>query len=263
MKKFFIGIPLVLLIILTWFIITLDTRIKNHTEETIAELVGAPTTIQSVDISLSKGEVILSNLIINNPHGYSDNTAIELDSIMLNLEIASILSQPLIINNLIISGTNVNLEFKENLRSNMQDILNTINGESDTSGDEVQISSANNENSEPSNDNQESALIVEQIEVSPDDSDFLMQIKNLRVDGINLTASTSIASWSDTLPGIQMENLGGDKGLSTERLGIIIVQQLAQETLERSAKRTLTKIIKEKVKDKALDVGSKLLKLLE
>ena len=52
MKKILTGTLLAIVAAATWFVISLDDRIKSHIEKTGTTLAGVPVTIESLDLSL-------------------------------------------------------------------------------------------------------------------------------------------------------------------------------------------------------------------
>ena len=78
---------------------------------------------------------------------------------------------------------------------------------------------------------------------------FRITVRSLEIRDIRLVASRGLDSWEDTIALIAMENVGGEKGYSTTELGIVVAGELTKQVLAQAAKRSLTDMVEDAVKD--------------
>jgi uncharacterized protein involved in outer membrane biogenesis len=265
MKKFLTATLLAIIAAAVWFVISLDDRIKAHIEKTATTLTGVPVSIESLNLSLWSGKGMITGLAIKNPERYSDNNAFEMGSISVDVDMSSVFSQPLVVSEMLIDGTSIRLEFLENLDSNLQAIVNVSNkqnnvGESSGEKQKNGKKAESGETGETANaQTPETATVESEVDESEDDSEYLIQIKKLRINETTFSATRGDDSWSDTLAELEMSNLGKEKGISTRAIGINIVTKLTRKTLSQAAGRKLSDSIKEQLKE----VGSNFLELLQ
>jgi len=238
MKKI---ILILLFLFLAWGIerlVTLDSRIQEDLTRTLSNLTGVPVSIASVDLSLLSGKGEITGLTVANPKGYSEKNAFQLGLVSLDLDVLSALTQPLVINSLVIDKPTVNLEVRDDLQSNLQEIIGTS---------AQQAKSANRDDSgnsgSPETTDNGAGEEVEEKEY------FRITVRSLEIRDIRLVASRGLDSWEDTIALIAMENVGGEKGYSTTELGIVVARELTKQVLAQAAKRSLTDMVEDAVKD--------------
>jgi hypothetical protein len=261
MKKILLSVLLVIVIVVAWILSTLDNRIENHIERTATKLAGVPVTIDLLEVSPLQGEGTIVGLKVANPEGYEGDYAFEMGSISFDIDIGSVLSQPLIVNELIFNAPVVNLEVKDNLQSNLQDIVNISN-------EQNQVGAASTDSATASAPEPESQVATEtdtETGQTPADSSAQQEgnylriaFKHLEINNISLNARRGEDQWSDALPDITIDNLGGAEGIGTRELGIAIVRKLTNAALEQAAKRKLS----DYVEDKVMELGDKLFESL-
>jgi len=124
-----------LLIVLTGvFIIlsyTIDGIVKSAIEKNGTELFQTEVDLGNVNISMWNGSSEIYGFTVTNPEQFSDQPAIEVDEIFLNLDLTSMLSDTIVIENIRISGARLFFE-QEGFGIN----LRTLNQNMDLSTDE-------------------------------------------------------------------------------------------------------------------------------
>ena len=268
MKKLLTGTLLAIIAAATWFVISLDDRIKTHIEKTATKLAGVPVSMESLNLSLWSGKGTMIDLAVKNPERHSDNNAFEMSLISVDVDMSSVFSQPLVVSEMVIDGTSIRLEFLDNLDSNLQDIVN-ISSKQNNTGNSSGKKETSGEKNEPdevveSNDDQNPEKIAEEHEANDadeaeEDSEYLVRIEKLRINETTFSATRGDDTWSDTVAELEMINLGKETGISTRAIGINIVTKLTRKTLSQAAKRKLADTIKDKLKE----AGSDFLELLQ
>ncbi|MEX0684762.1 MAG: AsmA family protein [Balneolales bacterium] len=121
-------IILIVLLIAGFFILTfmLDSIVKSNMEQIGSEMTGTPVTIDNVSISPFTGQGTITGFRVANPEGYSTEHAVEVDDFFIQLDVYSLWSDLIVVEEVIITSPSVYVEQKlpEN---NLRTILNNIN----------------------------------------------------------------------------------------------------------------------------------------
>jgi len=261
MKKIISGIGVVVIAAVIWFVATMDERIRSHIEETATYLAGVPVNIANLEISLVKGTGQISGLTVGNPKGFSEGNAIEMGSILVELNPGAVFGQPLVINKLEFESPVVNLEVNEENYSNLQEIVSVSNkqnnvqekSEQSTNSQEQSVDTSEQESKENTTDQTDTDSKADDPEEEGDD--FRMVFRQLNFNNITLNAQRGVDQWTETISEVKLEDVGQENGIGTRELGITIVRILASRALAQAAQRSLTDLVEEKVKE----LGSKLL----
>ncbi len=250
MKKFLSAILIFAIVVVSWYGYTLDTRIKTHLESTASHLTGVAVEIDSLQISILGGTGSITKLTVENPDGYRDKYAFEMDEIHFDVNLSQLFTRPLPINNLVFESPVVNLEFKQDFKSNLQDIIDVSKKQIEKGHKEYGKKPAKKSEKKPENDDDNTEEPDEDKKPRYVEEDyFRLTIDQLLIRDVNLNAQRGIDQWSDSIDEIKLENIGGKKGIGTRELGIKIVHELSNETLKRAAARKITDLVEEKVKE--------------
>ena len=106
MKKFFIFVILVVVSVILVFKFYGETIIKSQIEKNLSKSIDKNIKIQNIFINYHRGEFILKNIDIN--HKNSDDF-INIDNLLIHLNLRSLLSETIEINQLMIN--NINLKY--------------------------------------------------------------------------------------------------------------------------------------------------------
>ena len=228
-------------------LVTLDSRVQENLAQTLTNLAGVPVSIASVDLSLLSGKGEITGLVVANPKGYSNKTAFEMGLVSLDLDVFSALTQPLVISTLVIEKPTVNLEVRDDLQSNLQEIIGTSTKRMKVAGETKQ----EKEQPEPDASDPETDESAESDSTEKEEKreHFRIAVRKLEIRDTRLIASRGLDSWEDTIDLVDMENVGGDKGYSITELGIIVTRELTGHVLAQAAKRSLTDMVEDAVKD--------------
>lgn len=225
MKKLLLGVAAIAVVIVVAVLLVLgniDKIVKGVLEETGSQLLGTRVGVAAVDIDLKRGAGQISGLSIANPAGYSSARAFEMDMIRLELNLATLSEQPLVVRELKIQAPVVHLEVREDGSANLQTLL-----------DNIETHSAKAERKP----GPEGASKGESVRIS---------IKKLAVTGVTVHASIPGQERETVvLPDIVMENVGREKGLTPEEIGSVIIGEVITESLQATLEKKMTKKIKE------------------
>ncbi|MBQ7413765.1 MAG: hypothetical protein IJV07_05820 [Alphaproteobacteria bacterium] len=90
----------------------LGSIVKEAVTRFVPPITGTSAVVEHVDLSLLKGNVEIRGLKIGNPKGYSENNIFELGKIKVVFQPKTVLSDKIIIDSIVISGTKVSAELK-------------------------------------------------------------------------------------------------------------------------------------------------------
>lgn len=115
--------------------LTIDGMVKSAIQDKGSELLQTTVNVDDVDISIFGGTGSITGLIIENPDGFSEEPAMRFDRADIRLQLSSLISDEIIIHELIITGPELFFEQQE-----MQANLKTLNDNFNRSPDESEKS---------------------------------------------------------------------------------------------------------------------------
>lgn len=190
--------------------------------------------VGKVDIKLSEGQGTIGGLTIGNPSSFSQPSLFSLGNILLDIDIASLAADPIVIETINITDATAAIEFNNQGDTNIQSVLDAINKKlPKSSGDTAPPASQQNEPN--------------------------IRVNKVILSGIGLTVDLSQLgnkAHQKTLPTITLTDVGGDKGLPASQLGATIAKEIA-DNLWQQAKETQKEQLKSKVTEKIKEKASK------
>lgn len=172
--------------------------VKFSVEKFLPEVTQTNVQLNRVDLSLLKGHVGVYGLSIANPQGYGADDAFSLKQISVSFDPKSVLTDKIIINQILIDGTHVSAEatyqngkITSNLtqiQQNVESYLNKVNASSNQKASESK-SQAQTGNAEGSAGKQ-------------------VVIRDLQINNSELTVGVMKQVVSASLPDIQKKNIG-------------------------------------------------------
>lgn len=97
-------------VVLTVAISNLDRIVKGVVESSGSEVLGTDVTLSEVKISLKGGKGLLKGLVIANPEGFSARNAFELDEVTLALDLGTVTSDEVVVEQVVVDGAKVIFE---------------------------------------------------------------------------------------------------------------------------------------------------------
>ena len=113
MKKLLkiLGVILAVLVVLIVILnMSLGKIVLKSVNAAAPGLLGVPVTLQDADIALARGKVALSGLHVGNPEGYKTDGLLDLGSVFVRLDNASLLTDTVVIKEIAIDGLVVTYE---------------------------------------------------------------------------------------------------------------------------------------------------------
>ena len=125
MKKVLIVIPILIIAVIIILSFSIDSIIKSGVETIGSKATGVTVKLQGVDISLFSGMGQIESLFVGNPEGFKAESAFKLNEVRLALNVKSVFSDKIVIDEIYIDAPNITYE-KSMKGDNMQAILNNI-----------------------------------------------------------------------------------------------------------------------------------------
>jgi len=236
MKKFVIFTALLLLIAGGAFIFlsgdAINALIKKQIEQVGSKVTEQSVTVAKVDMKLLKGAGTIHGLVLANPSKYSAPSVFLLNEVTLDINLKSLTTDLIIIDQIIIDKPEAVVEFDENGGANIKDILDAIkrNTASNSASQSEQKSTTGK--AEP-----------------------IIRVNKFVLTGVALTVDlTKLGNKAHraTLADINLTNIGGQAGMPASQLGAELVKQ-ALSSIWKQAKQEQTEILKGEVEDEIKD----------
>jgi len=195
--------------------VNMDNMAKQFAEQAASDALGVPVTIGKMKILLEDKKVIVSNIAVSNPKGYSKPNAITINEIAVIGE--SFSTALLTFANISVDGTAVNLEVNEK-GTNLGDLKKRAEQKSVSS--KPNNSAKKSSEDKPKHDNKQ--------------KDLKIIVKNFALTSAQLTPSVTLLGDNDLatvkVPDIHLSGIGEkEKGILAEEA----IAQIMNSVLER------------------------------
>lgn len=173
---------------------SLEGLIKEAVETYGSEVTKAEVRLDKVQLDISSGKGGLKGLSVGNPKGFETPSAFKLGEISVNVDTATVTSDPVVIKEIVIGGPEVTYELSSS-GSNIDAIQNNVNAYMSKFGGGAKSAPAKDDGGGPK-------LVIE----------------NLYVRGGTVNVSATILSgktMSAPLPDIHLKDIGKDEGGAT------------------------------------------------
>jgi len=226
-----------------WFLAgeSLNQFIKAQIETVGKQATEQTVTVDKVDIILAQGAGTILGINLANPENYQAKNVISLGEITLDINLKSLVKskdeKPIVIDAIIIKDVKTFVEFNQTGGSNIKELIDIINKNTDKS------SSKTEESPKESPDATEPKISVTKV---------ILAGTALNVD---LTALGNKVH-ALTLPDINLTNIGGEAGMPASQLGNEILKQALNKIWQKTKKVQKEKILK-KAKDELKDKAKK------
>jgi hypothetical protein len=245
MKKVFIGLAVIAIVLgalLWWLGANLDGIVKKAIEDVGTDVTQTSVDVSGVGIKLLDGKATISGLSVANPPGFSGSNIFTLDKVSVEIDIQSINSNPIIINEILVRQPQVFYEMNKDRTSNLDVLKKNV----------ASYSASSSSSSSPSDADKEAAT-------GEKGEELKLIIKKLSFEGGHLSAVSALApdkKIEADLPAFHMNNLGQSTGGATsDQIAKQIIDRLVKQAVDVAAKAgvdQLTDELKQKGQ-KALD----------
>ncbi len=197
--------------------VNMDNMVKQFAEQAASDALGVPVTIEKMKILLEDKKVIVSNIAVSNPKGYSRPNAIKINEISVVGE--SFSTALLTFSNISVEGTTVNLEVSEN-GTNLGDLKKHVEQKSISNKSTPLTKTKQASEDKPQNNDKQ--------------KDLKVIVKNFALTGAQLTPSVTLLGNNDLatikVPDIRLSGIGEkENGVLAEEA----IAQIMNSVLER------------------------------
>lgn len=225
--KIILGIVLVLVLVVAiamYFVVqNLDSVVKTAVETVGPQVTLTDVSLREAKIELKNGRAELNGLSIANPQGFSKANIFEMDTVVVQIEPASLREDVYVIKEIRIDGAQLLAEQKGMKDTNIQALLDNLK----KSGSLAEDSAA----AEPETE-----------------SDVRLMVEKLIFENGNVDLKTEqLGNYQMQLPTIDVANIGDKQtGLAPDELATAILQPILAE-----AKQQVRAELEDKAKEKA------------
>lgn len=197
------------------FTLSIDGMVKSGIEENGSELLGTEVSVDDVDVSLFDGSGSINGFTVENPEGFSDEPAIEIGQASMQVDLGSLFSDQIIVEEIIVKSPELFFEQK-GIGANLKTLNDNMSSGEDTSS--------------------ETSLVI----------------NYLRVENGKVKVSTTIdreRTAEASLSEIELEGIGKDGSNTVQQSIRQVMEPLLQEAVEQAVKGGITDQIEDKVQD--------------
>lgn len=208
---------MIILIIAALFFIatlTIDGVVKSAIKDKGSELLQTQVDVGDVDISLLNGSGSISEFIIHNPEGFSEQPAMRIQNGRLQVEISSLLSDVIVIKELIIQSPAIFVE-QQGADANLK-------------------------------------RLSDNLDLSSDDSDKRLIIDYLLIENGTISVSTSIdreRTGEAELEQFELRDVGRDGNNTVKQTLRQVLDPLLEEAMEQALKSGVLDQLENRVRD--------------
>jgi len=210
----------------------IDSMVADLIEKRGSEATGTAVTVSGVEVSLGEGSGSIDGLAVASPEGYDADEAFSFENITVVIDVQSVRSDPIVLDEVRIIAPLVNVEAKESGMTNIDEIRRNIEEMAGDGGGEA---------------------AGEQQNIRIDR--FVMERGRIEFDGSDL----GIEHQSIDLPGLTMENVGGETGSTGAEIARTIMKALVRQVTGQIASSRIEDLMKEKLGDDAAEKAKGLL----
>jgi len=208
---------LCILVLMAFFVTaceSLNEYVVKKIESVGSGLTGVPVRVERVHLGLFRGLGEITRVTLANPRGYQTDYAFQMDVIRLDLRVLSLLSEPLVVRELVIDSPIVNFESHDSGVSNWGEIANNVRANQ---------ARADSQSAEA--------------KPTPDKTPgkpLRIVVKRLVIQGVtfNLRRADGTTA-SGTLPAIELTEVGGSDGKTPGELGTVVFLAMAREIFKQ------------------------------
>lgn len=240
MKKIILSFLLIIVVAIVgsvyYVFSNLDDLIKEAIETYGSQATQTAVRVESVNMKLTEGGGGISGLTVANPRGFEYPLAFSLGEVRLGIDLQSLQQEPYVINEVVVIAPEIFIEIDKDNKTNLNELKNNLMTMLPPGDGTKEVADTS--------DADMPRLIIRKII-------FADGLINARI------AALGNKEYKLKLPGIEMNNLGGNNGLTPAELTSEIISRLTdQATIE--VKRKIKDELKAKIDAKKAEIKAKL-----
>lgn len=187
----------------------LDGIAEKAIENVGTNATGTEVEVGRVNLSLTEGRGEIAELLVGNPEGFSDEQALDINNIALQIEPASLRDDVIVLKEVLIDGARLRVEHRGLAQTNVKALLDhiraSVGGQDEASTEE-----------QPGRERR-------------------FMIENLRFTGVSMDiASDQFENRTLEMQDIERSNLGSrEQGLTPKELALAIAQPILEQSREK------------------------------
>lgn len=213
------GFIAIVVIVVVVVFSNIDRIIKEVVETVGPKMTQSTVKLDKVELSTTSGTGKLSGLLIGNPKGFTTPSAMQLGEIGLTLDIASLTTDTIVIKSILIRAPQITYEYASG-GSNIDAIKKNVDSYVGQTA--------------PSSSAQKSAP-AEKKAAPKEEGGKKLIIEDLRIQDAKVTAAALGQQMSQTLPTIQLKDIGKSKGGATPAEVVDQILTALQQQVARAA----------------------------
>jgi hypothetical protein len=197
----------------------IDSIIEKGVTVFGTEMTGTRVGVDSVSLSLFGGNLTVKDFAIGNPEEYNSRNAFSLRELHADVDVGSIFSDKIIINEIMIDNAMVNYEIKLDGSTNLNDIKKHVDAKTRSADKPKPETDKKPETTPVPDDKPQKSVVIK-----------LLQIKNCKV----IVSSTLLKNGNIelTLPTIELKDIGESKETSPEKVFQKVLDKIITETIK-------------------------------
>jgi hypothetical protein len=233
MKKLLIIAAVLLLVVIVgvgvFLYNSIDAIVKSGIEKYGSEITGTKVSVGSVDISLKSGRGTIRNVEVHNPKGFSSAAVFRLSEITVDLDVASLNKDPIVVDKVTILAPEVHAEVAANGQTNLGVVRDHVDAFQAGSG------ASRKQDAGYEKKFRIATLAVEAGQVDAD------------------AAAVGGGAFEEKIPPVRMKDVGGAQGSSPDAIGKEVTHALlgaAMNVVEKELRNRAVDKLEGKVKEK-------------
>jgi len=218
-----------------YFLSNLNSLVAGAIKKHGSQVTETQVDVSGVDISLREGRGSIHDLRVANPDGYGAQDVFSLGNITLDIDLASVRKDPIVIDEIRVQGPQINAELSKTGSSNVDELRKRVQAYTTSS-------------SKSGRKGNEKKIRIKK---------FVFEEGRVVVDA----SAIGIEKKEITLPQIRLANVGGSEGAAPDEIAKIIVTTVAKKVSSEIAHSEIDRLIKKELGEESLtDKASSLFK---
>lgn len=213
----------------------LDALVARAIEKNGSEATGTSVRVAAVDISLREGRGTVSGVQIGNVDGFDARDAFLLDDIAIDLDVASVRQDPIVLEEVRIQAPVVHAEFTETGELNLELLRQRL-----------QSSTGSEPATSPEGSTPTKKLRIEH---------FVFSGARVELDA----SALGIEKRSLDLPDIRLDDVGGAQGVPPDEIARVILTTVARQTANAVARSEVNRLVEDQLGKSLEDTAKGLL----
>jgi hypothetical protein len=212
---------LAVLVLVARFVVSLDAIVAREIQRIGSEITGVAVKVGAVELALRDGRGTIRGLRVGNPEGFSEGEAFRLGEITVEIDVSSLRQAPVVLPQIRIVAPEVNVEFARTGKSNLEVLLEHVQGPAADQADA------------PESSGQEEPLRLAV-------RHFVIESGALRGD-VSAVSGAGADRFEADLPPVRLSEVGGRAGATPVELGETVLQAFLRQALRSVAARQASK----------------------